>query len=218
MCGRYALYSLPEDIKLAFNTENIISYNANYNVAPSQALPIVIKNRMGFASWGFKPPTSPYSQSKGLLFNARAETVDQKVSFKESWNKKRRCLIPCNGFYEWKKSLNNSKPSPYFIKPEENELFALAGIWTKDAENVCFTILTQEADPSLKEIHHRMPVIIQPQDYSKWFSKDYDNIQALTKAIMPKITYYRVGQNVGNAKNNDKSLITPLNDALLSGL
>jgi putative SOS response-associated peptidase YedK len=210
MCGRYALYSLPEEIKLAFNTENIISYNESYNAAPSQSLPIIIKNRMGLAKWGFKlmmPATSKPSQT---LINARSETVHEKNTFKTSWAKKRRCLIPCNGFYEWKKDSQTKKATPYFIKPEEDKIFALAGIWKKEDNSVYFTIITKSAEPSIKDIHHRMPVIIKPPDYHLWFSENNDNIHRLINASSPMMMYYKVGQSVGNIRNNDKELITPI--------
>lgn len=103
MCGRYAIYSAPHKLAEIFELGNSLSFAPRYNAAPLQDLPVIVHNRIGVMRWGLLPPWIT-ADDRGLcakLVNARSETIAEKPSFADSWQKRRRCLVPADGFYEW---------------------------------------------------------------------------------------------------------------------
>ena len=156
--------------------------------------------------WGLLPHWA--KDTKIQPINAKAETVDSKPFFRSSF-KKHRCLIPANGFYEWKRANNHKQP--YYFKLEDADLMAFAGLWDhreQDGEgmNSC-TIITTEANDLMKPIHNRMPVILKPEQYDNWLEAGGKDLLIPYKGAM---TVYPVSTSVNNPRNNGKDLVEPV--------
>jgi len=186
MCGRYALSTSPKELLTLFNLQTLPQLRPRFNIAPTQMIDVVramgsgaeatqdtpddSPNRWSPMRWGLIPAWSSSPEKAGVLINARAETVATKPSFREGY-RKRHCLIPASGFYEWQKS--GGPKQPFYIGLEKWKPFAMAGIWEEWAapdgtltESCC--ILTTDANDLVAEIHARMPVILKPRDYHRW--------------------------------------------------
>jgi len=188
---------------------------ARYNCAPMQALPIVIKGRMGFARWGFRPEWSREDDAgmASKMINARSETVAEKPSFRESWAKGRRCIVPVNGFYEWHKDDAGGK-QPYFIQHQEAEILCMAGLWSKVDDQVTFTVLTKAAEGPISELHHRMPVMFEQSQADDWFRADVSRARdMIAGARGDQCDAYKVSNDVGKVANDSADLIIPLEAA-----
>ena len=215
MCGRYAFYLPTAKLQSFFGLENLLNMPARYNCAPCQELPIVIKSRMGFGRWGFRPEWSK-SDDLGMaskMINARSETVHEKPAYRESWAKARRCIVPANGFYEWHKDESGAK-QPYFIQHQEEEILCMAGLWSKVDDQVTFTVLTKEAEGRISELHHRMPVMFEMGQVGDWFAADLtDAHQMIAEARGVQCDAYQVSSDVGKVANDSADLIAPLEAA-----
>lgn len=213
MCGRYAFYMTPEKLKNALGCENILNLEPRYNCGPMQELPIVVHNRMGIARWGLVPSwKSPDDTGfAAKMINARSETAAQKPTFQESWGKDRRCLIPANGFFEWKKHDGQGKKQPYFISDPSQDCLFLAGLWSKAGSQVTFTILTKEADGAIANIHHRSPVLIERNQANEWFkASESQALAIISNNSSARLEAHKVGYEVGNIRNEGKQLIEKL--------
>lgn len=181
MCGRYSLTATEAEIRETFSLSGHFFMSPRYNIAPDAFIPVVRDDGLVFLRWGFLPA---WAKADARPFiNARQETVFEKPSFKESIGR-RRCLIPTNGFYEWK-AVGHAK-QPYHIAAVDNRLMAFAGIWGtfRDAKGLTVegcAILTTAATSALQGVHDRMPVFVSPQEYQTWLSPDAkpDAIQAV---------------------------------------
>ncbi len=218
MCGRFSLAKTDETIlEYLFDQfeikkmDNSVSF-PKYNIAPGQKILSVVKGKDGFKvgeiKWGFVPSFSKDESIGFKMINARGETVDSKISFKNSFAH-RRCLVVADGYYEW------SDKVPYRITRTNNELFMMAGLWEKcmkDDGTVLYTctIITTSANSKLSEIHDRMPVILDNTDAGKWLSPDSSLID-IKNLIKPydeeSLEYYRVSDYVNKASNQDKKCI-----------
>lgn len=220
MCGRYNLRATPAQIQEFFNVLRMpeAPIPVRYNIAPTQMLPIIRQADDGrecvLARWGLVPSWAKDTKIGYKLINARAETVAEKPSFRTAF-KRRRCLVPATGYYEWKK-LDAKNKQPYHIHREDDGLFAFAGLWerwTKEAEPLeSFTIITTTANPPLSELHDRIPVILPTDAYPVWLDPEVDP-SALTELLQPPedgFDAYPVGQVVGNVKNDVPDCIEPL--------
>ncbi|MEH7525723.1 SOS response-associated peptidase, partial [Bacillus sp. JJ1503] len=178
MCGRFTLTASFEQIIDRFDIEQFIEedlFSPNYNVAPSQSVLSVIndgsKNRLGFLRWGLIPSWAKDEKIGYKLINARAETLNEKPSFRHAY-KNRRCLVIADSFYEWKRHDDNTK-TPIRIKLKSDQLFAMAGLWEQwkspQGKSV-FTcsVITTTPNDLVKDIHDRMPVILKPEDEKNW--------------------------------------------------
>lgn len=213
MCGRYAFYLPPDELKKRLGLENLLNFPARYNCAPMQELPIVVRGRAGFARWGFCPPWKEKDDPgfAAKMINARSETVAEKPSFRESWHKARRCLVPASGFYEWKKDEASGFNQPYFIRDPQDNLICFAGLWSKIGDLVTFTILTKDAEGPVKDIHHRSPVIMAPAQAGEWFAADLTQAAALVRqSSSAHMKFTKVGKAVGNVANDTAELVEPL--------
>jgi len=155
------------------------------------------------------------------MINARAETVSQKPSFRNAF-KKRRCLIPADGFYEW--TGEKGKKQPYFVLIHSGEPFAFAGLWESWADKESdegsvyksCTIITTAASESICEIHHRMPVILDPKFHEKWLNveiQDPKELESVLKdGLIHDMKYYPVSTFVNSVKNNDPNCIKPIRE------
>ncbi len=212
MCGRYSLTSPVEGIRALFGFDELPNLGVRYNIAPTQDVPVVRAGEQGksvFAMmrWGLVPSWAKEVGSSAPLINARAETVAEKPSFRSAF-KQRRCLIPADGFYEWK-SENGAKQA-YRIAMPNDAPFAFAGVWESwnGANNETIescAVITTEASEQLAAIHHRMPVILEPTHYREWLTAPR---QALLQPYAGEIKAYPIGPAVNKVANDDRSLWT----------
>tara|TARA_B100000686_G_C16795546_1_gene982035 strand:+ start:3198 stop:3866 length:669 start_codon:yes stop_codon:yes gene_type:complete len=222
MCGRYTLTATTDRIVKYFDSTIIQNLVPRFNVAPSQLAPVVRQldkeRKLDLFRWGIIPSWSKKGAAASGLINARAETVCEKSSFQESYTS-RRCLVPADGFYEWRKE--GSKKQPFRIGFHNGELFAFAGLYQlpvsyKDSQNRSglvgnFAIITTAANKKIAPLHHRMPVIVKPTDFERWLKGGAKDAQAIMKPFdSTDMVFYRVSRRVNNVKNDDKSCIYPL--------
>ena len=210
MCGRYAFFLEPSELKKHFGVENLLNFPARYNCAPMQDLPIIVKNRMGMARWGLLPPwlNEDDKSIAAKMTNARSETVNQKPIFKPSWEKSRRCIIPANGFYEWRKAEDGKTKQPYLIKSKSDDILSFAGLWHKTENLVTFSILTKDAGSDISHIHHRMPVMIPKSQTNAWLDGNVNKaVDIINNANSTDICFHPVGDDVGNVRNNTAELL-----------
>ena len=189
MCGRFALDSSKAAIEEFFDIQIPLEFKAQDEIFPSQNLLCLINygnnKRWCYFSWGLIPHWAKTKQNASKCINARGETLNQKPSFKFAF-KNRRCLIPASSYFEWKKEKDNSKIK-YSISPNNQRLFAFAGIWevwnnpeTNNTIQSC-SIVTTEANKLTKEIHHRMPLIVHKDHFSTWLTEDNKDFSYLIK-------------------------------------
>ncbi|MDH3977760.1 MAG: SOS response-associated peptidase [Gammaproteobacteria bacterium] len=216
MCGRYTLYTKKEALEARFDAVFEATFDAQYNAAPSLTLPVIRNdNTAAFAltTWGFLPGwVRDFNKMKPQI-NARAESVKEKPYWRGALSK-HRCLIPANGYYEWKKA--GDRKQPYFIRLASDEPFAMAGLfdtYTNEAGQPVsgFAIITTQAPAPLANIHHRMPVILQPDDEARWLSPDLTSAEALSLLdVRTDVTAFPVSTRVNAPQNNSPELITPI--------
>lgn len=219
MCGRYTLQDAIEFLEKVFGFSNLSDLKPRYNIAPSQNVLVVRclegKNEAGWLRWGLIPSWAKDTTMSARMINARAESLEEKPSFKNAF-KKRRCLIIADGFYEWHKTASTKQP--YYIKMSDSKPFAFAGLWEKwshkDEVIESCTIVTTQANLLLASIHDRMPVILNPQDYKTWLNPAEENINTFKSLLRPyaeeKMVMYSVSNIVNSAKNDIKDCISPL--------
>lgn len=216
MCGRYSLSQSKIELEERFHAEMLPDFTPRYNIAPTQLVPVITSQSpkgFSFFYWGITPDFGQNRPVSQKLINARAETVTEKVTFKSSFQK-RRCLIPADGFYEWKR-LGKKTKIPYRFTLRESELFAFAGIWD-EFETVngeiqhTFLILTTTANDKVAEIHDRMPVILAQKDEKKWLDP-YSSEEELSEILNPfpsdLMLSYTVSPLVNSVENDSPNLI-----------
>ncbi|TFE72915.1 SOS response-associated peptidase [Methylacidiphilum caldifontis] len=215
MCGRFSLHTPPKVIKQVFNLELLPEIQPRYNIAPSTPILVVRKidgkNRADLLRWGLIPHWAKEKKSSYSLINARAETVSTKSVFRESF-KRRRCLIPADGFYEWKKL--NGKKEPWYITIPDQEVFAFAGLWDHwegPGETIeSTTIIVTEACDKLRHIHDRMPVIVDRIDFERWLVPVAGEEKKELELLRPwqrEISLHRVSSAVNKATAEGQELI-----------
>lgn len=222
MCGRYTIRRI--DLLIRFGAMEAAEFEAfdqkrivpRFNVAPSQFAPVVRLNAKGErvidqVRWGLIPS---WTKGKPKLqpVNARSETVATSGMFRQAFQR-RRCLVPVDGFYEWKK-VDEKNKQPMFIHRLDDEPFAFAGLWERwipepGAEPVdTFTILTTQANPMMSAIHDRMPVILREPDFARWLDRNVPG-DAVADLLVPledtkgEFEAYRVSKHVNTPKNDD---------------
>jgi len=221
MCGRFTLFASFNDIIERFNIEQSITeelYNPNYNVAPSHSVLSVINdgkiNRLGYLKWGLIPSWAKDEKIGYKMINARAETLNEKPSYRMAY-KKKRCLIIADSFYEWKRHEDKTK-TPMRIKLKSDELFAMAGLWEQwkspkgDSVYSC-TVITTTPNDLVIDIHDRMPVILRPEDEKTWLDNSINDVNLLDDLLKPLpeelLEAYEVSNLVNSPKNNSPNLI-----------
>ncbi|SHF41213.1 Putative SOS response-associated peptidase YedK [Desulfofundulus australicus DSM 11792] len=215
ICGRFTLTAAPEKISEAFNVPFDIPYSPRYNIAPGQEVPVVVEENsrrlLKVMRWGLIPRWAKDASPGSRLINARAETVMAKPSFRNSFRCRRRCLVPADGFYEWKRE--GKRSTPYRIVLPGKEVFALAGLWDRwdsPAGSVfSFTIITTEASEAMKEIHGRMPVILtEEREYIEWLQAgDPRTLQGILRPYEGELHIYPVSKLVNSPRNDMPGLI-----------
>lgn len=221
MCGRFTLTVDPADLKEAFGDFIFpTQFAPRYNIAPSQpvlAIPNEGKNKADFFLWGLIPSWAKDPTIASKLINARGETIAEKPSFRGSF-KYKRCLIPADGFYEWKAEAGRKTKTPYFIHMKDRKPFALAGLWDEwhspdgNAIRTC-TIITTTPNALMADLHNRMPVILDKSQFADWLNPMPQTAENLLHLIQPfpdgKMSAHPVSTLV-NAPSNDRAeLITP---------
>jgi putative SOS response-associated peptidase YedK len=218
MCGRYTLKTPVDVLAEHFEVEDYpSSLTPSYNIAPTQEVAAVVeedeKMKLGLFHWGLIPSWAKDPSIGNKMINARAETVSEKPSFRSAF-KKRRCLIVADGFYEWQKTDNGKQP--YHIRMRDGSPFAFAGLWEtwQNGEEIrSCAIITTEANDLMGEIHHRMPVILPPENYGVWLDPDFDEKEALLDLLNPypsdEMEAYAVSRRVNRPSNNDPSVVEP---------
>jgi len=239
MCGRSSLTKTEKELEERFNatfySDGLVNYNPlpNYNVAPSHIMPVITnEDKLHFQAyrWGLIPFWAKDLKIGYKMINARIETLFEKSTFKMAVAK-RRCLVPADGFYEWKKVEGpdgKMTKQPYRIQTTDQEVFSMAGLWDRwkapDGQTLfSFTVITQGPNELMKDIHDRMPAILTPEQEELWLSDDLSP-QELVDMIEPypteQMKAYPVSKKIGNVRNNSKDLIAEhrpnLNDGNLT--
>lgn len=220
MCTRFALKSPPKAIAQMFKLEESFQWKPRYNVAPSQMIPGVIrplenkKREFKMLRWGF---VATWTQGGRLILNVQSEEINEKPLFTESFEKW-RCLIPVDGFYEWRHEAKETRP--YYIRMKDDKPFALAGLWAPQTMNeetieAC-SILTTTPNETVRVVHDRMPVIVDEKDYDLWLDSDIRDFKTLQKIFKPysaeKMVGYQVSAWVNKTINDDPKCIEPSNE------
>jgi putative SOS response-associated peptidase YedK len=216
MCGRFTLKNLDRLLdRLRARGVEVSGINEiipRFNIAPSQEILTIVERDSAreatFLQWGLIPYWS--KEPKGVI-NARVETIEEKPSFKESFER-RRCLILADGFYEWER--NGKISQPYYFQLKRAEPFAFAGIWDRwqagDRSIISCAIITTTANELLAKIHTRMPVILRPDSYDLWLS-DQSRATDLKDLLIPfpadQMTSHAVGYDVNDAKVDNEDLL-----------
>ena len=230
MCGRFAVLRQLEELARLFEAGLIRMdpFGPNYNVAPTTLIPAVVNEDgeralTGF-TWGFTPRWAKARRDGPRPINARRETVATSGMFRDAF-KRRRTILPADGFFEWKKE--GAGKQPYFVHRADDEVMAMAGIWERwvDPEGNLETplescaIITTSANDEMANLHDRMPVILEPQDWERWLDPDIQAAEELSDLLDPPedrvIAYHPVGLDVGNVRNNRPDLVQPLEQTKL---
>lgn len=219
MCGRFSLPAEDYEIKKRFGVEvDPGVYQPCFNCAPMQNLPVISNDKPGklsFYRWGLIPFWAKETSIGNKLINARAESAMEKPSFKHAMNK-RRCLVPATGFFEWKQ---NGNKQPYFFHLRNKPIFSFAGLWEswEDREgNIIqsFTILTTEANETMKGIHHRMPVILPPEKEQEWLDISANPpLELLTPFNPGRMDAYAVSIMVNKPENDYPEIVKPMRES-----
>jgi putative SOS response-associated peptidase YedK len=222
MCGRFVITSAPAAIRAAFAYVDQPNFPARYNIAPTQPVPVVILDggarRFRLMRWGFLPSWVKDPKTFSLVINARAETVLEKPAFRNAI-RRRRCLVPADGYYEWKPI--GSRKQPYFIHPQNGAPIGFAGVWETwvgphGEELDTLAIVTTAASGSMTELHDRVPVTIAPKDYACWLDSSETDVDAALQLLRPPpeglFVWHPVSTAVNRVANDNSQLVLPISD------
>jgi putative SOS response-associated peptidase YedK len=216
MCGRYMVLSSPEAIRRLFGYLEQPNFPPRYNVAPTQPVPIVrvVEGRRQFAlvRWGLIPAWVKDPRRFSLLINARVESMNDKPAFRNAM-RYRRCLVPADGFYDWKD--DGRRRRPYCVRPKDGAPIAFAGLWESwmgpnGEEMETASIITTEANSDVAHIHHRMPVIIPQEAFDLWLDPNADLATAsalIAPAPVGLLEAYEVSTAVNRVANDSPALL-----------
>jgi putative SOS response-associated peptidase YedK len=245
MCGRYASTRARQELLDEFQVELDASEDAiqtDYNVAPTKSVPAVIKRApkgeegesetpvrmLRTLRWGLVPSWAKDPKIGSRMINARIETVHEKPAYRRAFAR-RRCLLPADGFYEWYEiKVPEGKPrkQPFFIKPRDGAVMAMAGLYElwrdPDGEWVwTCTVITTAATDEVGRIHDRMPMIVEPKLWTAWLDPTITETDEVRRLLVPamagRMEAYPVSTAVNNVRNNGPSLVEPLPDGDISG-
>lgn len=231
MCGRFVAAADLEAVAAFFDTP-LPGFDAprSYNVCPTTDIVAVVGDADGLRQletfrWGLVPSWSADPTKGPPLFNARSETAATKNSFRVAL-RRRRCIVPADGFYEWPKSgagaTADARPLPHYITRSDGDMLAMAGLWErwtpKEATNGeslhSATVMTTAANVFMSPIHHRMPVLLERSAWDAWLDPGNDDVDALGTLLAPAaedvLRSHQVGREVGNVRNRDASLVEPV--------
>jgi putative SOS response-associated peptidase YedK len=236
MCGRYTLLAEANQLAEEFQVSDVTPLEPRYNIAPTQSVPVVRfhgvapplsmavirqadtgnARRLDILRWGLIPRWAKDTKIGYRTINARAETVATQPAFRDAF-RKRRCIVPASGFFEWQKSMKGGKEvkQPLYIRRPDGRPIGLAGLWERwegpDGTVIeSFTIITTDANDFVRPFHNRMPVILRPDDYDTWLNPESkpDELKALLKPCPPDwLIVTPVSKQVSNPRNDDPSCI-----------
>ena len=218
MCGRYLLTSPVDLLRQLFRFMERPNLGPRYNIAPTQEVPIVRLTREGdrpeliMARWGLVPYWADDLKIGNRLINARAETVERTPAFREAYQR-RRCLVPADGFYEWRKE--GRQRQPLLIRRRDQEPFALAGLWERwkqpDGQILrSCTIATCPANALVAEVHDRMPVILAENDHARWLDPAQGDGRALLRPCPAEwLEALPVSPRVNSPAHDDPECLAP---------
>jgi putative SOS response-associated peptidase YedK len=229
MCGRYVSVSSPSLLAEHFGAEEVRTddVDANYNVTPRAEVPIVAHSRdarvVDRVRWGLVPFWAKDVSIGDRLINARAETITEKPAYRRAFER-RRCIIPADGFYEWRLERGVKTRQPYFIRRASGEPLAFAGLWESwygeggeggDAERLrSCAIVTTEANDDLAPLHHRMPVVLPASAWDEWLDRSVHDVDALRRLLVPlangELVHHPVSTLVNKPDNNGPELVEPV--------
>lgn len=222
MCGRFVRHSSLDLIEKTFNVDATdIDAAVNYNVAPTQEVLGLTGNhqkKLWQFYWGLVPFWAKDKSIGSRMINARSETVAEKPSFRNAF-KKRRCLIIADGYYEW--TGQKGQKQPYYFSLGNQKPFGFAGLWEiwkdpKAGEYRSCTIITTAASDTMKDVHHRMPVILTPEAHEAWLDSTNQDVGILQNILAEKsirdLGRFPVSRKVNNARYNDPENILPLDE------
>jgi len=192
MCGRYALHANPDVVALQFGLASPPQFQASYNICPGGEILVVTSKGASRRRWGFG----------NKIANARGESMQERPAFRDAF-RQWRCLVPASGFYEWQTIAGGKHP--WYFKPTDAELFALAGIMAiwKGVRSV--SLITTAPNETMQRIHDRMPAIIKPEDYAAWLEAPHAEFLAPYPAARMKA--WPVSPRVSRPENDDPTLI-----------
>lgn len=214
MCGRFALVAPEENIRKRFQVDtSSFKHIPRYNISPGQKTPIITSEEPTttvLAEWGIQMPWQKETTKR--LINTRAETVAEKPFFKKAFEKQ-RCLVIADGFYEWKPQKTKKIKAPYRILLENEELFAFAGIYRKEKNDIFYSILTTNANTQLKPIHPRMPVILEQKEEQPWLDTTFttEELLKLFNAFpSKKMKAYAISPRINIPTEDNPGVIQPI--------
>ena len=222
MCGRYRLGRSREAFKKYFGAESNDDWSPRYNIAPTQSVPVIRQHPkephrdLSLMRWGLIPSWAKDTSGAARMINAKSETAAEKPAFRDPL-KFRRCLIPADGFYEWKRTAKGQQP--YCFEVNEGELFAFAGLWDgwKDANGnwvkTCSSLTTTPNTMS-SAIHDRMPVILDRESYDLWLDPFITDVQVVCELLKPfdarLMRCYPVSTRINHVANDDEECSRPV--------
>ena len=218
MCGRFALKAPPAELVTRFDLAACADFGPRFNIPPGTDIPVIRQSPEGervlhLLRWGLIPHWSKDTSIGAKLNNARGETVAQKPSFRDAF-KRRRCLIPADGFYEWKP--DGTYKQPYYISLKSGEPMAMAGLWeswTAPDGSILRTacVITTSANKLMVPIHDRMPVIIRSGHWQDWLAEPLDRVEALITAYPDsEMQAWPVDRRVSRTREDDAELMVPV--------
>jgi putative SOS response-associated peptidase YedK len=220
MCGRFVITSPPEALRRIFGYAEQPNFPPRHNIAPTQPIPVVIldngSRHFRLMRWGLVPAWVRDSRKVALMINARSETVRDKPAFKNAM-KRRRCLIPADGYYEWQAGADRKRP--FFIHRHDGSPFgfaALAETWIgpNGEELDTVAIVTAPAGADLAELHHRVPVTMTPLDFERWLDCGANDVEEVMALLRPpaegEFVWHEVSTRVNSAANDDAQLLLPI--------
>jgi putative SOS response-associated peptidase YedK len=223
MCGRFRLSRRKQIIEEHFDSSDWQDdWSPRYNIAPTQPIPVIRQHpkepvrQISLMKWGLIPSWAKSPSGAARMINARSETASTKPAFRDAL-KSRRCLIPADGFYEWKRT--GAAKQPYCFEVNNGELFAFAGLWERwrDPSGQCVnscSILTTTPNAVTSAVHDRMPVILDPDGYDVWLDPGMQNVAAISELLKPfdarLMRSFPVSARVNSVRNDDQECSQPV--------
>jgi putative SOS response-associated peptidase YedK len=220
MCGRYLILSSPEAFRRLFGYRQQPNFPARYNVAPTQPVPIVRmangEREFALVRWGLIPPWVKDPRHFSLIVNARAGSVNEKPAFRNAM-RRRRCLFPADGFYEWRD--DNGRKRPFCVRPKSRAPIAFAGLWEtwmgpNGEELQTAAVITTDASRDLAHLHSRMPVVVPREAFDLWLDCAGDDpfiaTQLLTTPPEGQFEFYEISPAINHAASEGPALIEPV--------
>jgi putative SOS response-associated peptidase YedK len=222
MCGRFTLTVGAQRLQEIFPLFEVPEFTPRFNVAPTQQILAVrqeegARPRGAFLRWGLIPSWAKDKKLSASLINARADTVASKPAFRAAF-KRRRCLIPADGFYEWQKGDKKGPKQPYHFRLKDARPVAFAGLWEtwfgEEPAIASCTIITTDANDVVRPLHDRMPVILDPRDYERWLDPACSDPGVLQEILRPypadQMAAFAVSLHVNNARNEGAECLAAL--------